>query len=155
LDLLGRLQALTIGTYLLDDLLVKVDRVSMAHGLEVRSPFLDPDLVGFGLSLPSRQKSLGMSMKRILKKAMSDRLPPEILKRPKRGFGIPLDHWFRTDLRSYVHGTLGVPAARVRNHLDPAAIDALLEEHDKGQCNLGHTLWTLLTLELFLRKENW
>jgi asparagine synthase (glutamine-hydrolysing) len=155
LDLLGRLQAVTIASYLLDDLLVKVDRMSMAHALEVRSPFLDADLVAFGLSLPSWDKAIGPSLKRMLKKTMAGTLPPEILRRPKRGFGLPLDRWFRTDLRGYVEGTLGVNSARVRGHLNPEALDVLLAEHMNGQAGHGHLVWTLLTLEAFLRREGW
>jgi asparagine synthase (glutamine-hydrolysing) len=155
LDLLGRLQAVTMGSYLLDDLLVKVDRMSMAHGLEVRSPFLDADLVAFGLSLPSWDKAIGPSLKRTLKKTMAGVLPQEVLRRPKRGFGLPLDRWFRTDLKAYVEGTLGSSRARVRAHLEPEALDALLAEHMSGQAGHGHVLWTLLTLEAFLQKERW
>jgi len=155
LDLLGRLQAVTMVSYLLDDLLVKVDRMSMAHALEVRSPLLDPDLVAFGLSLPSRDKAIGLSLKRVLKKSMAGTLPGEILHRPKRGFGLPIDRWFRTDLKSYVEGTLGSPSARVRAHLKPEALDALIAEHASGRENHGHTLWTLLTLEAFLHKQRW
>jgi asparagine synthase (glutamine-hydrolysing) len=154
LDLLGRLQAVTMMSYLLDDLLVKMDRMSMAHGLEVRSPLLDAELVAFGLSLPSSDK-IGLSQKRVLRKTMASRLPGQVLHRPKRGFGVPLDRWFRRDLRSYVQGTLGAPRARVRAHLESAALDALLAEHDAGAADHGHTLWTLLTLELFLQKEKW
>jgi asparagine synthase (glutamine-hydrolysing) len=154
-DNLGRLQSLTMATYLLDDLLVKVDRMAMAHGLEVRSPLLDPDVVGFGLALPAGAKLRGMSLKRALKAAMADRLPPEILRRPKRGFGLPLGRWFRTDLRSYLEGTLGVTSARIRAHLCPDELDALLAEHFDGRADHGHALWTLLTLEVFLQKEKW
>jgi asparagine synthase (glutamine-hydrolysing) len=155
LDLLGRLQAVNIATYLLDDLLVKVDRTSMAHGLEVRSPFLDADLVAFALSLPSWRKAIGLSLKRALKKAMADRLPAEILHRNKRGFGLPLDQWFRRELQPFLQGTLGPPTARIRAYLDGDALDALVAEHCHGRANHGHALWTLLTLELFLRKERW
>jgi asparagine synthase (glutamine-hydrolysing) len=144
-----------MGTYLLDDLLVKVDRMAMAHGLEVRSPLLDTDLVAFGLSLPSWDKAIGLSLKRVLKKTMARTLPQEILRRPKRGFGLPLDRWFRTDLKTYVDGTLGSPRARVRAHVDPEALDALLAEHMSEQADHGHALWTLLTLEAFLQKERW
>jgi asparagine synthase (glutamine-hydrolysing) len=155
LDLLGRLQAVTMDSYLLDDLLVKVDRMSMAHGLEVRCPFLDADLVAFGLSLAPWDKAIGPSLKRALKKTLAGALPPEILRRPKRGFGLPLDRWFRTDLNAYVEGTLGSPRARVRAHLEPEALDALLAEHRGGQAGHGHVLWALLTLEAFLQKEQW
>ncbi len=144
-----------MASYLLDDLLVKVDRMSMAHGLEVRSPFLDADLVAFGLSLPSWNKAIGLSLKRVLKKTMASRLPAQVLHRPKRGFGVPLDRWFRTDLRPYLRGSLGSSNARVRAHLEPTAVDALLAEHDTGVADHGHTLWTLLTLERFLQREKW
>jgi len=152
---LSRLQSLTMATYLLDDLLVKVDRMSMAHGLEVRSPFLDAELVRFALALPAAQKVRGLSLKRALKAAMAEELPSEILGRPKRGFGLPLDRWFRTDLRAYVQGTLGASAARTRAHLQPEVLDALLAEHMSGRADHGHALWTLLTLEVFLQREKW
>jgi asparagine synthase (glutamine-hydrolysing) len=155
LDLLGRLQVVTMASYLVDDLLVKVDRMSMAHALEVRSPFLDADVAAFGLSLPAWDKAIGLSLKRVLKKTMATRLPAEVLHRSKRGFGVPLDRWFRTDLRPYLQGTLGSPRARLRAHVEPTAVDDLLAEHDAGAANHGHTLWTLLTLELFLQREKW
>jgi asparagine synthase (glutamine-hydrolysing) len=154
-DLLGRLQALTIRSYLLDDLLVKVDRMTMAHGLEVRSPLLDPEVVAFGLGLPARAKVRGLAVKRVLKAAMADTLPAEVLRRRKHGFGLPLDRWFRSELRPWVEGTLGAPSARVRGHLDPTALDALLAEHGSGRADHGHAIFTLMSLEAFLRKENW
>ncbi|HEX2042917.1 MAG TPA: asparagine synthase-related protein, partial [Acidimicrobiales bacterium] len=154
-DLLDRLLDLTLRTYLLDDLLPKVDRMAMAHALEVRSPFLDHELVEFALRLPRSARVRGLSRKRALKAAAADLLPREIQTRRKRGFGVPLDRWFRSDLRSYVEGTLGAPDARVRAHLAPEALDRMLGEHQRGIANHGHALWTLLTLELFLRREGW
>jgi asparagine synthase (glutamine-hydrolysing) len=154
-NLLARLQSLTVDTYLLDDLLVKVDRMAMAHALEVRSPLLDPELLAFGVALPVRYKAIGMSLKRCLKMAMADRLPTEVLRRPKHGFGLPLDRWFRTDLRPYLEATLGTRSARTRAHLCSDALDALLKEHLSGIANHGHTLWSLLTLEVFLQREKW
>jgi asparagine synthase (glutamine-hydrolysing) len=152
---LDRLLDLNLRTYLVDDLLVKADRMSMAHGLEVRSPFLDAELIAYTARLPPRLKARGLSLKRVLKAAVSDLLPPEILKRGKRGFGVPLDRWFREDLRSYVDGTLGAPDAHVKQHLVPDAVDRLLAEHATGRRDHGHALWTLLTLEVFLRRERW
>jgi asparagine synthase (glutamine-hydrolysing) len=152
---LDRLLDLNLRTYLLDDLLVKTDRMSMAHGLEVRSPFLDADLLAFTTRLPPRLKARGTALKRVLKAAVDDLVPERILGRPKKGFGVPLDRWFREDLRKYVGGTLGAPDARVKAHLVPAAVDRLIAEHDSGARNHGHALWTLLTLEVFLRRENW
>ncbi|MGI8873780.1 MAG: asparagine synthase (glutamine-hydrolyzing) [Egibacteraceae bacterium] len=152
---LDRLLDLNLRTYLLDDLLVKTDRMSMAHGLEVRSPFLDADLIALACRLPPRLKIRGLTLKRVLKAAVGDLLPPEIVNRPKRGFGVPLDRWFRADLRNYVAATLGAPDARVKHHLDPEAVDRLIAEHGSGAGNHGHALWTLLTLEVFLRREGW
>jgi asparagine synthase (glutamine-hydrolysing) len=152
---LNRLLDLNLRTYLLDDLLVKVDRMSMAHGLEVRSPFLDSDLLDYASRLPPTLKARGLSLKRVLRAAVRDLLPPEILERGKRGFGVPLDRWFREDLRPYVASTLGAPDARVRRHLAPEAVDRLLAEHQTGRRNHGQALWTLLTLEVFLRRERW
>lgn len=151
---LDRLQLLTIRTYLLDDLLPKVDRMSMAHGLEVRAPFLDHELVELALRLPVSDRQRGMTLKRVLKTAIADVLPPGVVDRPKHGFGVPLDRWFREDLATLVHGTLGSPGARVRRHVDSGALDALLAAHGAGGSH-GHALWTLLTLEVFLRRQDW
>jgi asparagine synthase (glutamine-hydrolysing) len=151
---LDRLLALNIETYLCDDLLVKMDRTSMAHGLEVRSPFLDTELLELASRLTPALKVRGLSLKRVLKRAVSDLLPKEILSRPKRGFGVPLDRWFREDLGTYTQSMLG-NGARVRGHLNGEAIDRLLAEHRSGSAAHGHALWTLLTLELFLRRHRW
>jgi asparagine synthase (glutamine-hydrolysing) len=150
---LDRLLALNLETYLLDDLLVKTDRMSMAHGLEVRSPFLDVQLLEFATRLPTEFKIRGRSLKRVLKRAMADLLPNEILTRPKHGFGVPLDRWFRNELASYTSGMLG-PEARVRRRLNGDEIDLMLAEHAARARNHGHALWTLLTLEVFLRKRD-
>lgn len=154
-DVLDRILNLNLTTYLPDDLLVKADRMSMAHALEVRSPFLDRDLVEFAARLPPELKVRGMQLKRVLKEAVADLLPPGIASRRKRGFGVPLDRWFREDLRDYAQGTLGARDAAVRGHLDGATLDRLLEEHWTGAARHGHALWTLLTLEVFLRKHGW
>jgi asparagine synthase (glutamine-hydrolysing) len=152
---LDRLLDLNLRTYLLDDLLVKADRMSMAHALEVRSPFLDSELISYAVRLPPSHKARGLALKRVLRAAISDLVPEEILKRPKHGFGVPLDRWFREDLRSYVRSTLAAKDARVKQHLTPGAVDRLHEEHQAGLRNHGHALWTLLTLEVFLRREGW
>jgi asparagine synthase (glutamine-hydrolysing) len=85
---------------------------------------------------------------------MRDLLPDEILSRPKRGFGVPLDRWFREDLEKYAHSMLG-HKARVRDHVDGEQLDQLLGGHRSGSENHGHALWSLLTLELFLRRYGW
>jgi asparagine synthase (glutamine-hydrolysing) len=151
---MDRLLALNIDTYLVDDLLVKMDRTSMAHGLEVRSPFLDTELIEFASRLAPGLKVRGLSLKRVLKRAVADLLPEEVLSRPKRGFGVPLDRWFREDLDSYAQAMLG-RAARVRGRVNGHALDRMLSEHRSGAAGHGHALWTLLTLELFLRRHGW
>lgn len=153
--LLERMLALNRDTYLPDDLLVKADRTSMAHALELRSPLLDLDLLRYAESLPPKFKIRGPVLKRVLKAAVADLLPPELLRRRKHGFGVPLDRWFRGELRGYLRGRLLAPGARVRQHLVPAAIERIASEHDSGARNHGHALWTLLTLEAFLRREGW
>jgi asparagine synthase (glutamine-hydrolysing) len=154
-DPLDRLLDLNLRTYLLDDLLVKADRMSMAHGLEVRSPFLDPQLLAFTSRLRPSLKVRGLSLKRVLRAAVGDLLPVEIMSRRKRGFAVPLDRWFREDLRVYLWATLGASDARVKQHLVPEAVDRILADHDSGAANHGHALWTLLTLEVFLRQQGW
>jgi asparagine synthase (glutamine-hydrolysing) len=152
---LDRLLDLNLRTYLVDDLLVKTDRMSMAHGLEVRCPFLDPELQAFASRLRPQLKARGMSLKRVLRAAVEDLVPSQLIHRPKRGFGVPLDRWFRSDLRSYLALNLGSSDASVRRFLRPSGLDRILAEHNSGARNHGHALWTLLTLEVFLRRERW
>lgn len=152
---LGRLLHLNISTYLLDDLLPKVDRMAMANGLEVRSPFLDPALFRFATALPDRYLVRGTTLKRVLKAAMKDELPHEILQRGKKGFGIPLDRWFRTDLRPLTDHLLRSSNSRLHQHIDRGAVEDLLTTHALGKANLGHAIWTLVTLEVFLRQQGW
>jgi len=152
---LDRLLNLNLRTYLVDDLLVKADRMSMAHGLEVRSPFLDTELVELSLRVAPAAKVRGTSLKRVLRRAVADLLPSEILSRGKRGFGVPLDRWFREDLGVYVDSTLGASDARVKRHLAAEPIDAMLAAHASGRSDHGQAMWMLLTLEVFLRREDW
>ncbi|MCS7007503.1 MAG: asparagine synthase C-terminal domain-containing protein, partial [Gaiellaceae bacterium] len=144
------LQALDVRTYLPDDLLVKADRASMAVSLELRSPFLDPDVLALGLSLPDRLKVAGRRGKIALRRAFGDLLPPEILKRPKTGFGVPLGPWFRGPLRELARDLLLEGAAR-RGRFRPETIRRLLDEHLDGRRDHGHRLWCLLVLELWER----
>lgn len=154
-DLLDRLLDVNLRTYLLDDLLPKVDRMAMAHALEVRSPFLDRELVEWAVQLPRPARVRGLVLKRVLKAALEDLLPRDILHRRKHGFGAPLARWFRSDLRAYVEGALGSTAASIRAHVDGDALDQLLHEHQAGHADHGDALWNLLALEVFLRREGW
>ena len=147
---LDRLLALNATTYLLDDLLVKADRMSMAHALEVRSPFLDIELLELAFRLPPQVKLHRYRRKLGLVEGVRDVLPSEILSRRKRGFAVPLDHWFREDLQDYLGAMLGSPKARLREHMRIGTVDRLIAEHNSSQRNHGQRLWLLLALELFL-----
>lgn len=153
-SLLDRLLYVNLKTYLLDDLLVKADRMSMAHALEVRSPFLDHELVEFALSLPDNARIKRLTLKRILKEAVSDLIPAELRNRRKRGFGVPLDRWFRTDLSGYLEARLLSLDSRIGEYISIDELKLLVGEHRTGIRNHGHALWTLLTLEVFLRSKS-
>jgi asparagine synthase (glutamine-hydrolysing) len=151
-SLLSRLLYLNARTYLLDDLLPKMDRMSMAHGLETRSPFLDRSLAEYVATLPDELKRSGRHGKIVLKKAVEDLLPAAILRRQKHGFGVPLGAWFRGELRPMVQETL-LDGSRLGRRLDPSVIRGILDDHASGRADRGHQLWTLLTLELWMRKH--
>jgi asparagine synthase (glutamine-hydrolysing) len=137
-------------SYLPYDLLVKADRSSMAHSLEVRSPFLDTGLVEYAARLPDRFKRRGTHTKWILKRAFRDVLPHPILTRGKMGFGMPLGTWFRTSLRDYLLDHLA-PSARMYDYLDSTRVKSLVRDHLDRRADHGHRLWLLLTLEIWLR----
>lgn len=137
--------------YLPNDLHVKMDRCSMAHGLETRSPFLDTALVEYAFQLPDAMKLRGGQTKAILKEAFTDVLPDRIQQRGKWGFGVPLDAWFRGELRDVLGDLLLAPDARLHAYLRRDAIKHACQAHLRGERNLGLPLWNLLTLEVWLR----
>lgn len=139
-------------TYLPCDLLVKVDIASMAHGLECRQPFLDHRLVEWAAALPVRYKQRLGRGKRILREAFDDLLPAEIQRRPKMGFGIPLDRWLRGELRDFTRQVLLDPIAIGRGYFRADAVIRLLDEHQSGRISHGHRIWALLILELWHRQ---
>ena len=151
-SLLSRLLYLNARTYLLDDLLPKMDRMSMAHGLETRSPFLDRSLAEYVATLPDELKRSGRHGKVVLKKAVEALLPAAILRRQKHGFGVPLGAWFRGELRPMVEATL-LDGSHLGRRLDPSVIRGIFDDHASGRADRGHQLWTLLTLELWMRKH--
>jgi len=154
----GRRDAVTaasladVTTYLPGDLMTKVDIASMAHGLEVRAPFLDYRLVEFAASLPSNLKYHRGRGKQILRTAMGDLLPEAIWKRPKMGFGVPLEHWFRGRLKPLLNETILDSHARTRALFRPEAVQKLLTEHEQQRFNHSARLWALLVLELWLQR---
>ena len=138
-------------TYLPCDLMTKVDIASMAHSLEVRNPFLDYRVVELAASFPRRLKYRWGRGKRLLYAAFKDLLPREIWKRPKMGFGVPLDHWFRHELKELVHDTLLSSDAHCRQFFRPEALSKLVSEHQQRIFDHSARLWALVMLELWLR----
>jgi len=148
---LGRLLLATFRTYLPGDLLVKTDRMTMANSLEARSPFLDRELLEYAATLPDAWKlSRAGRTKVILRQAFADLIPDRINRRGKMGFGVPLDRWFRGELRGYLRDTLLAANARCHAYLDRAELERLVGRHESGAANLGQQLWCLLTLERWL-----
>lgn len=139
-------------TYLPCDLMTKVDIASMAHSLEVRQPFLDYRLVEFAASLPSALKFRRGRGKRLLKRAFGDLLPAQIWTRPKMGFGVPVDHWFRDELRDMTRDVLLDQTARQRGIFRPEAVEQLIDEHQSRKFDHAYRLWALLFLELWQRE---
>ncbi len=140
-----------VGTYLPDDLLVKVDIATMAHGLEGRSPFLDPDVMEFCASLPSDLKVRGRAGKYLLRRAVRPLLPTEVVDRPKQGFGVPIDRWLREELRPLAHDVLLDSRTVARGYFHAPVVSRLLDEHARGARGWHHELWSLLVLELWHR----
>jgi asparagine synthase (glutamine-hydrolysing) len=143
------LQLLDVATYLPGDLLLKADMASMAHSLELRSPFLDHEVVALGLALPDRLKTRGREGKIALRRAFADELPPAVAARGKTGFGVPLGRWFRHDLHDLARDAL----ATDREWFRADTVTRLLDEHRRGGADHGHRLWCLLMLELWVREH--
>ncbi|MFC6733724.1 asparagine synthase (glutamine-hydrolyzing) [Haladaptatus sp. DYSN1] len=141
---LDRLMHLDIQTYLPDDLLVKVDRASMAHSLEVRSPFLDHELVEFAARIPSKYKFRRGEKKWILKRAFDDALPDSVINRKKQGFGVPINEWFRGELREFSSEKL--ERLGTRDPFDAHGLKEQFIEHQSG-IDHGYRIWDLVLLE--------
>jgi asparagine synthase (glutamine-hydrolysing) len=151
-DVVSKIMKLDLTTYLPDDLLVKSDRASMAASLEVRLPFLAYPLVEFALSLPSSLKLKGLSTKYLLKKVAGRHLPASIIKRPKKGFGIPVAKWLRQDFKPQVDELLGQTFVKEQGIFEYTYIKQLLDEHELGRADRRKELWTLLMFQWWWRK---
>jgi asparagine synthase (glutamine-hydrolysing) len=151
--LLERILYLDTMTELPGDILTKVDRMSMAHSLEVRVPLLDHVFVEYVASLPLRYKLRGNTMKYCFKKAFGSLLPPEIRRRPKKGFGIPIRHWFRRDLRDFLNDVLFDSRAIERQYFRPQFLETLVHEHLVGRRDHSGVLWSVMALELWHRQS--
>jgi asparagine synthase (glutamine-hydrolysing) len=146
---LSRLQDVDVGTYLVDDLLVKTDRASMAHSLEARVPFLDTVVTNLALALPRRHKVRGLRKKVLLRKAVEPLLPREIVRGKKRGFSIPAAAWLRGELEPFARDVLCADTVRRQGFFDREVVARLLEEHVAGREDHSRQLWGLLAFTLW------
>jgi asparagine synthase (glutamine-hydrolysing) len=146
---LFRMQATDYATWLPDNMLERGDRMTMAEGLEVRPPFLDKELVAFGMGLPDNLKVRKGVGKWIVRQWASDMLPAHIIARRKWGFRVPLAQWFRGPMREMLYARLTGPDGLVARYGDPAAVRNLLDAHCSGRIDASESLWTLLTAEIW------
>jgi asparagine synthase (glutamine-hydrolysing) len=146
---LARMQDVDLGIYMADDLLVKTDRLSMAHSLELRVPFLDTKVADFAFSLPTELKVRGFAKKRLLRQALAPLLPREIVHGRKQGFSIPIAAWLRGPLEPFARDVLAPSAVASQGLLDPAAVTPLLDRHCAGREDLSRQIWGLMALTLW------
>jgi asparagine synthase (glutamine-hydrolysing) len=148
-ELLARLQDVDLGTYLVDDLLVKTDRASMAHSLEARVPFLDTVVTNLALILPTRHRVSGFRKKVLLRKAVAPLLPDRIAGGKKRGFSIPAAAWLRGELEPFARETLSPETLSRQGYFRPEAVTRLIDAHVVGKEDLSRQLWGLLAFTLW------
>ncbi len=155
-DELNRQLYVDIKSYMVDDILVKVDRMSMAASLEARVPFLDHRFVEFSATIPSNLKLKGKTTKYLLKKAMADLLPPEILGRGKEGFSIPIKNWLKTDLKPLMMDVLSQEKISNEGFFNPVHVEKLKNEHLQNKENHSHRLWAMMVFgiwqDIYLRR---
>jgi asparagine synthase (glutamine-hydrolysing) len=146
-DLTNRQLYADLALYLADDILVKVDRMSMATSLETRAPFLDADVMELAFSMPGHLKLRNGERKWILKRAMRGVLPERILTRRKEGFSIPMKNWLRRELQPLMRSLLAPDRVAARGLFEPAEVTRLIEDHVAGRENHAHTLFPLMVFE--------
>lgn len=152
--LVDQMLAMDVDTYLPGDLLPKVDLGTMAHGLEARSPLLDTNLLELSASMPSSYKLRGNTGKWIFRKMLDGFIPSEILQKKKTGFRLPLDRWFRADLRSFVEGRLLDVSSPLLHYFDPIKLQIFLKDYYASSIDFSDHIWSLLWLDEWLRQYN-
>ncbi len=148
-NVIEQMQYADINFYLAEDILTKVDRAAMAVSLETRAPFLDPRVGQFAASIPVAYKLKGKAGKVILKEAMKDLLPHDILHRPKKGFGIPIAEWLKGGLNPLLHDMLAPALIREQGLFNADYVQRLISEHETGKASHHKELWTLLVFQLW------
>jgi asparagine synthase (glutamine-hydrolysing) len=151
--LLSRLQRWDQGHYLPDDILVKVDRATMAHSLEGRCPLLDHRVIEIAAAQPSSRHADHRTTKRLFREVIRPWVPAEVLQRPKRGFGVPLRRWFQEGLVPWAREILLDPRSRQRGWTRPPEVTALLSQHERGSRDHAKRIWALVALELWARQH--
>lgn len=151
-DPLSRIQYLDLKTYLVGDILTKVDRASMAHSLEVRVPILDHEVVEWIATLPSRLKLKGREGKYLFKRALEPLLPRDVLYRPKQGFAVPIGEWFRKELKEEVRNTLLGERLTGCGYFEPRFLARVVREHQAGVRDFAPLIWSLFMFDAFLRR---
>jgi asparagine synthase (glutamine-hydrolysing) len=158
-EMLTRLQAIDLAVWLPDDILVKADRMTMAHALEGRVPFVDHRVVEFAMGLPADLRLHRLTKKYVLRRAMADVLPPETLRGRKRGFNVPIPAWLAGDLRDLMHDVLGPKRTREWGFFDPTHVQQLIEDHEQRRADRSRPLWALLVFTLwcerYVRGQAW
>ncbi len=150
-DTLRMLQLADQNTYLPDDILVKADRMSMQNSLELRPPFLDHEVAEIANRMPSSLKVRDGVGKAVLRDIARDLIPPEVLRRKKTGFGIPIKHWFRGDYEATARETLLASSSRLSRFVDQRLVERMIVDHQKGMRDLSRRIWSLLILEQWLK----
>lgn len=151
-DRLQRQRYCDLAFYLPENILTKVDLMAMAPSLETRVPYLDNEVIDFALRIPSRLLWRGRERKRLLRQAYARDLPPEILRREKQGFSMPMKSWLRREWNGLLHDLLAEPVLRAVGLFQPAAVSRLIREHEEGRTNHSHLLWSLMVFELWRRR---
>jgi len=150
---LAQQQYVDIKTYLADDILTKVDRMSMAVSIEARVPLLDYHIVEFALNLPAHMKLHGWRTKSILREAVKNLVPGFVLEKPKEGFSIPMKHWLCTSLKPMMLDLLSKAALHKHGYFDHQVVAQWIQEHLEGRANHSHRLWTLMVFEMWHHNE--
>lgn len=152
-DSLAQQQYVDIKTYLADDILTKVDRMSMAVSVEARVPLLDYRIVEFALNLPPHMKLKGSRTKSILRNAVKRFVPDLVLEKPKQGFSIPMKHWLKTSLKPMMLDLLSKDSLHQHGYFEHHVVSTWIREHLNGRVNHSHRLWSLMVFELWRRNE--
>jgi asparagine synthase (glutamine-hydrolysing) len=151
-DTLSRLQYMDMKVYLPDDILTKVDRMSMAHALEVRPPFLDHSVVEYAFDIPSSMRLNRFTKKYILRKLMENKLPPKILQGKKRGFNVPVPSWLLNELRETVHDLLSPKTILDQGFFNADYVQKIIKEHEDIKFDHSRNIWGLLIFSLWYRQ---